>query len=64
MTSTANETSLSIRAALAVLDAEGFGENAMLAIIGQLKAAGLIKQTAFQGPAVMLSDLNAAMKGL
>lgn len=61
---TARETSLSLRAALAVLDAEGFGENAMLAIVGQLKAAGIIKQNAFQGASVMLSDLQAAMRSL
>lgn len=61
---TAQETSLSIRAALAVLDGEGFGENAMIAIIGQLKSAGLVKTNGFQGPAVMLSDLQAAMRTL
>lgn len=60
----AQETSLSIRAALAVLEGEGFGENAMISIIGQLKSAGLIKTNGFQGPAVMLSDLRAATRAL
>ena len=64
MTTTAKETSLSIRAACAVIDGEGFGQNAMMAVLQSLKDAGKIKRNEFQGASVMLSDLKDAMKAL
>lgn len=64
MTSTAQQTSLSIRAACAVMSAEGFGENAMIAVVDTLKSMGLIKRNEWQGASVMLSDLRTAMAGL
>jgi len=60
----AEESSLSLRAACGVLESYGFGENAMIALLGNLRDAGLIKSNGFQGRAVMLSDLHNAMKAL
>ena len=60
----AKQTSLSIQAACAVMSAEGFGENAMVAVVDALKASGLIRRNEWQGASVMLSDLRSAMAGL
>lgn len=64
MTRTAQQTSLSLRAVCGVLESYGFGENAMIAVLSNLRDAGLIKSNEFQGRSVMLSDLQAAMANL